>query len=268
MKNVQLKNCSKCGLHKKLNEFKKIGNQCRVCLKEIRKKKQIQEKSNDLAVHLLKSSIRNSYKRGQVNYNIPPYDKVKCSWKSNKQFYNDLLNDSDWMKSWRQQVDVYKASNISSDKPSIGRRDDSGDYTRDNIFVQPLGKNIKEATAKPCYMLEIRDQQFGVVKEYESMKALKEYLRSVGIPASAYNNLNTGRIHKFDNGLSIIIQTKYGELLEYDVPQYAFNILHRRYLIDESRDTTELIERNNFSIPVNKLVLSNKKIEIENLPRS
>jgi hypothetical protein len=267
MKNVVImKKCSKCTLNKDLAQYVGKNNHCLECRRKYKIKYEAVKKSEDLAIYQLKSSARNVYKRGQENYTIPPYENVRCGWNRIKNIVDDLLNDKEWIEKWRKQTAIFEKSGDNSDKPSIGRIGDVGDYTRDNIIVQSLKEGSIQANAKPCYILEIRDKKFGDVKEFESIKNLRGYLQSLGVPVNAISNLNTGRVHKFGNGLSIIIQTKYGEIQQYEVPQYSFNIVHRKLLIDNSRNIDELLERNNYVIPVNRWALTLKKIQIGNRP--
>ncbi|OAS18908.1 hypothetical protein [Paenibacillus oryzisoli] len=259
-----MKKCTKCKEEKKFKDFIEKNSHCLDCRRDYQKQYKARKRLEDLAIYQLKSSAKNVYKRGQKNYIISPYENVSCGWNRIKEIVDDLSNDKKWMGDWRNQTAIFEKTGDNSDKPSIGRVGDIGNYTRDNIIVQSLKEGSIQANAKPCYMLEIRDKQFGNVKEFASIKDVKEYLKSVGVPVNACNNINTGKVHNLGNGLSIIIQTQNGTPQEYETAQYSIKVVHSKYLIDNTRGINDLLERKEHIIPINSLGLSFKRIQVGN----
>jgi len=175
-------------------------------------------------------------------YNIGIYKDIKCHWESPLAFMIDIIQKlpTVW-HDWKIQNAIYEETKHDSDRPTIDRIDEFGDYSLSNIQTLSKHDNSKKARSKPCRVMIINNTKIQGVFEFESKKDLFSDLIKVGIPINATQiKFDTGIFQEVGNGYTLLLQSKNGEVPTADKALYKIVINHRRELIDE--DTGQLIK--------------------------
>lgn len=168
-------------------------------------------------------------------YNTGIYKNVSCDWDSPLAFMIDIIQKlPDVWQDWKVQNAIYEECKNDSDRPTIDRIDEFGNYTLANIQMLSKHDNTKKATSKPCKVLIIKNLHILDTFEFESKKEIAEKLIETGIPINVVKiKMDTGKIQEVGNEYSILLQSKNGEVPPTDKPIYKLVIDHRRELIDE-----------------------------------
>lgn len=260
MSKEKTKECSKCELILPVSEFHKdkkskdgFDSYCKFCRNDYLSEWRLKKYRRDPYKYLLYSSCTNAFNRGQPDYIKPPYNHVTCEWDSVSDFFNELCNDVEWMKEWRCVTDKYLETGLKEDKPSINRKNPQLGYSRDNIEVQSLGDNVREARSQPCQLLFIPQRNMSHIKlhSFSSKQNLKQFLADRGIPVNTIRHLDEGIIHEVKprnpESDCFIIQSKNGELKNRNEPLYRLEFKYEKYLIDNYTKEEWLIAENKYS---------------------
>lgn len=175
-------------------------------------------------------------------YNNGIYKDVECNWESPLSFMIDIIRKlPDMWEDWKIQNVIYSETKQDSDRPTIDRIDEFGDYSISNIQMLSKHDNSKKARSKPCRVLIIKDLKIKGSFEFKSKKDLFSDLIKVGIPINTTQiKFDTGQIQEVGNGYSLLLQSKNGEIPSTDQLFYKVIINRRRELIDE--ETGEVIK--------------------------
>lgn len=247
-KQREKKKCPTCKRMKKIEDFHEGHGKCKKCHsqqvqsnKEIGAMKAIEKL---LELEIIKNSEVSSARtlyiscESRINackYNIGIYKDVKCKWESPLAFMIDIIQKlpSVW-HDWKIQNAIYDEMKNDSDRPTIDRIDEFGDYSLLNIQMLSKHDNSKKARSKPCRVMIIKDLKIKGAFEFESKKDLFSDLLNAGIPINATQiKFDTGAFQEVGNGYTILLQSKNGEVPTADEALYKVVVNHRRELIDE-----------------------------------
>jgi hypothetical protein len=175
-------------------------------------------------------------------YNDGIYKDIECDWESPLAFMLDIIQKSSQVwQDWKVQNAIYEETKNDSDRPTIDRIDEFGNYTLQNIQMLSKHDNTKKATSKPSRVLIIKDLKIKGMFEFQSKKDLFGDLINAGIPIHATQiKFDTGVFQEVGNGYTLLLQSKNGKVPTADEPLYNVIINYRRELIDE--DTGKIIE--------------------------
>ncbi|MEH7548908.1 hypothetical protein, partial [Neobacillus vireti] len=175
-------------------------------------------------------------------YNTGIYKDISCHWESPLAFMIDIIQKLPHVfQAWKIQHAIYEETKNDSDRATIDRIDEFGNYTLANIQMLSKHDNSKKARSKPCRVLIIKDLKIKGMFEFESKKDLFSDLIKAGIPINATQiKFDTGIFQEVGNEYTLLLQSKNGELSTADELLYKVVINHRRELIDE--DTGKVIQ--------------------------
>ncbi|WP_053361935.1 hypothetical protein [Bacillus sp. FJAT-27251] len=249
------KKCVICNLEKKIEEFYLGHGKCKKChSKKVQFNKGLDSMRTINKLLDLKIIKRNEVTAARTlliscesrinacKYNIGIYKDIDCKWSSPQFFMVDIIQKlpNVWHE-WKIQNVIYEETKNDSDRPTIDRIDEFGDYTLTNIQMLSKHNNSKKARSKPCRVLIIHNKKIQGVFEFKSKKDLYKDLVKAGIPINTTQiKFDTGIIQEVGNGYSILLQAKDGEIARTDERFYKVIINHRRELIEE--DTGKVIE--------------------------
>jgi hypothetical protein len=175
-------------------------------------------------------------------YNTGIYKDISCHWESPLAFMIDIIQKLPHVwQDWKIQNAIYEETGNDSNRATIDRIDEFGNYTLTNIQMLSKHDNSKKARSKPCRVLIIKDLKIKGMFEFGSKKDLFNDLINAGIPIHATQiKFDTGIFQEVGNGYTLLLQSKNGEVPTADKPLYKVVINRKRELIDE--DTGKVIE--------------------------
>jgi hypothetical protein len=248
MTKAEKKKCTTCEEVKKIEDFHERYSNCKKChSKKVQSNKELGamnaiERLLELAIISICniSSARTLYlscesRIHSCKYNIGIYKDVDCHWDSPLSFMIDIIQQLPkvW-HDWKIQNAIYEETNNDSERPTLDRIDEFGNYTLSNIQMLSKHDNSKKARSKPCRVLIIKDTKVQGMFEFGSKKDLFGDLLNVGIPINAAQiKFDTGIFQEIGNGFTLLLQSKNGEVPTVAEPLYKVIINHRRELIDE-----------------------------------
>lgn len=249
------KKCPKCKKTKELSEFYDGYKECKKCTSNRvqfnKKHRAITAVEKLLELGIIYNNEVSSAKTLYIScesrfnsckYNVGIYKEIECEWESPLDFTIDIINKlPDFWNAWRIQNAIYDETKHDSDRPTIDRIDEFGNYTLSNIQMLSKHDNSKKAKAKPCKVLIIKNLRMLGIVEFDSKKEMIEKLIEANIPINAVKiKMDTGGIQEIGNGYSLLFQTKNGIVNPTDKPLYKMVIDRRLAKIDE--ETGQILE--------------------------
>ncbi|WP_162987536.1 hypothetical protein [Metabacillus litoralis] len=168
--------------------------------KELIKKK----KDSDYALYLLERSVDKAFERGQPHYKKKPYENVDCGWSTRKRMFEDLKNDNNFIKKWREQTSIYERTKNDYDRPSIGRIDHSKGYYHNNIECQPMFIN---KNSNPGVVVLTQNNILVYHDDFRSISQLGRKLSESNIPINTLN-IKAEQFNIIGNGLQIYVRLR------------------------------------------------------------
>lgn len=115
--------------------------------------------------------------------NDKAYKHIKCFWKCPLQMIEDIILNKPLMwRDWKDQFTIYHRTKKLSDRPSIDRIDEFGNYTLGNIQMLSVMENSKKAKSKPSKALLVKSgnpiYSFSFNTKKEMMKELRNVWRA------------------------------------------------------------------------------------------
>lgn len=187
-----IKECSKCGEIKPIDEFKKGYRKCRECLYKHNYECKLNnyESYIDCLIEdgILKSSeryaaillLRSCISRWEAcRYGNSIYKDVECDYPSAKDFFHKLLKKKGFFKRWKQLSDIYERTQNDDDRPTIDRIDSGKGYELSNIRALTNELNRKIAKTEPIvFVLHEKSKLRKVVKDkFDSIADIKRYIK-------------------------------------------------------------------------------------------
>jgi hypothetical protein len=222
------KRCSRCKQYLPIDNYSKSVNQkdgknnyCKACAADYQheSRKRVYEKNPSL--ELLKRSCQAAFRRSQSDYTINGYGNVSSSYKSVKEFCTDLWNDDAFRFDWVTQTNVFLLSDEARDRPTLDRIDSSKGYEKSNIRMLPQWQNVTDGALKDCQVFVIKDNRVDHMIDYSGIGEAKKDIADVyHVPINTLNCVDHGTIVQAGNGVSLLLQTRDGQLKAGDESKY------------------------------------------------
>lgn len=138
-------------------------------------------------------------------YNIGIYKDIECHWKSPLAFMMDIIQELPkvW-KGWKIQNAIYEETKDDSDRPTIDRKNEKGNYDISNIQMLSRQLNTKKATEHMQGAMIMRETETNYnIIGLEIFSSKKELAKRLGVDERLIYTCKPGQVIKIDD---IVIQ--------------------------------------------------------------